>query len=487
MIKKLKHLYDNLSVQVKASLWFLCCGFLQKGISLITTPIFTRVMTETQYGRYSVYYSWFSILQIIISLNLAAGVYTRGLVKNEEDQDRFSSAMLGLNTTCILIWTVIYVVFHNVINDILGLSSLLMGAMMVDIWAHSAFQFWSNRERVNFRYKKLVVVTLVSVIMKPVLGVIAVCSVEEAYQAEGRVLVAAAVNALLFSVLYIVIAKKGKHFFDKKYWIYALKFNLPLLPHYLSQIILNQADRLMIDEYCGASFTAYYSVAYTLAMVLQILNTSISGTMNPWIYKSIKENDFKKIGNVSYIVLVLIAVANFVVVAAAPEFLVILAPEQYQVAVWVIPPVTVSVYFTFLYNLFATFEYYYEKTGYVMMASVSGAVLNVVLNAIFIPKFGFIAAGYTTLVCYILYAVAHYLFLRRVSRNFMNGEKVYDLKIILMIGCGLLVASGVIMLFYPHPIVRYSLIAIIIGVGFIKREQLIKHIMVFIETTKRKS
>ena len=60
-------------------------------------------------------------------------------------------------------------------------------------------------------------------------------------------------------------------------------------------------------------------------------------------------------------------------------------------------------------------------------------------------------------------------------------------KIILMIGCGLLVASGVIMLFYPHPIVRYSLIAIIIGVGFIKREQLIKHIMVFIETTKRKS
>lgn len=487
MINKLKSLYSNLSVQVKASLWFLCCGFLQKGISLITTPIFTRVMTETQYGRYSVYYSWFSILQIIVSLNLAAGVYTRGLVKNEEDQDRFSSSMLGLNTTCILAWTIVYLIFHKSINDIFGLSSLLMGAMLLDIWANAAFQFWSNRERVNFRYKKLVAITLISVILKPVLGVVTVCYVDEGFQAEGRILVAVAVNALLFSALYIAIAKKGNHFFDKQYWSYALKFNLPLVPHYLSQIILNQSDRLMIDEYCGPSFTAYYSVAYTLAMVLQILNTSISGTMNPWIYKSIKANDFKKIAGISYGVLGVIAISNFLVVAAAPEFLMILAPKQYQAAVWVIPPVTVSVYFTFLYNLFATFEYYYEKTGYVMVASVSGAVLNVILNMIFIPKFGFIAAGYTTLVCYILYAVAHYMFMVRVSHICMNGEKVYSLKNILVIGGILLIASAGIMLLYPVPVARYSLIALIALAGLINRKKIENIIKSFMDTMKSKS
>ena len=487
MFKKAKSFYSNLSVQVKASLWFLCCGFLQKGIALITTPIFTRVMTETQYGKYSVYYSWFGILQIIVSLNLAAGVYTRGLVKNEDDQDRFSSSMLGLNTVCVLVWMAVYALLHDKISNLLDLSPLLMGAMLVDIWANSVYQFWSNRERVNFRYKKLVVITLISVIMRPVLGVIAVRSASEAYQAESRILTTVVINVLMFSILYVVITKKGKHFFDKKYWSYALKFNLPLVPHYLSQIILNQSDRLMIDQYCGPSYTAYYSVAYTLAMVLQILNTSISGTMNPWIYKSIKANEFKKIAGVSYMVLGLIAVSNLVVVAVAPELLLVLAPEQYQVAVWVIPPVTVSVYFTFLYNLFATFEYYYEKTGYVMIASMSGAVLNVILNAIFIPQFGFIAAGYTTLVSYLLYAIAHYLFLRRVSRVFMNNEKIYSLKVILMIGGGLIAASAGIMLLYSVPIVRYSLIAVLALVCLIKRQQVKKYIMVLMDVMNRKS
>lgn len=42
-----------------------------------------------------------------------------------------------------------------------------------------------------------------------------------------------------------------------------------------------------------------------------------------------------------------------------------------------------------------------------MFVSVLGAILNVFLNYILIPKFGYIAAGYTTLVCYILFAVGH--------------------------------------------------------------------------------
>ena len=89
MIRKLKSAYQSLSQPVKASLWFLICGFLQKGISMLTTPIFTRIMTEAEFGRFHVYNSWLGILQIIVTLNLAAGVYTRGLVKNEEDQEYF--------------------------------------------------------------------------------------------------------------------------------------------------------------------------------------------------------------------------------------------------------------------------------------------------------------------------------------------------------------------------------------------------------------
>ncbi len=479
MLRRLRMYYRNLQAPVKASLWFLICGFLQKGISMLTTPVFTRVMTEAEYGRFSVYNSWLGILQIIVSLNLAAGVYTRGLVKNEEDQDRFSSSMLGLSTTCILIWSVLYALFHNTVNRWLDMNTVLMSAMLLEIWAHAAYQFWSNRERVNYRYKKLVALTVAYVILRPLLGVLCVLQVDSQHQAEARVLTTLLVNMALFTGLYIVIAKKGKRFFHKGYWLYALKFNIPLLPHYLSQVVLNQSDRLMINHICGPAEAAYYTVAYTIAMVLQILNNSVSSTMNPWIYKAIKHNEAKKIGKVSYGILGMIALLNLAVILAAPELLGILAPKSYMAAVWVVPPVTVSVYFSFLYNLFATFEYYYEKTHYVTAATIAGAALNIVLNAIFIPKFGFVAAGYTTLICYILYAFAHYYFMRKVTKAEMANEKIYDARIIIALGAALLIGAAVIMLFYKMPAVRYGMLIIIAAIVIWKKDVLLGMLQLF--------
>ena len=157
----------------------------------------------------------------------------------------------------------------------------------------------------------------------------------------------------------------------------------------------------------------------------------------------------------------------------APELLGILAPQSYMAAVWVVPPVTVSVYFSFLYNLFATFEYYYEKTHYVTAATIVGAALNVLLNAIFIPKFGFVAAGYTTLICYILYAFAHYYFMRKVTKAELANEKIYDARIIIALGAALLLGAAVIMLFYNMAAVRYGLLIILTIIVIWKRKALL--------------
>lgn len=473
MLKKIIDRYQSLRAPVKASLWFLICGFLQKGISMLTTPIFTRIMTDVEYGHFSVYNSWLGIVQIIVSLNLAAGVYTRGLVKNEADQDRFSSSMLGLSTTCILFFSAIYVLFHQEINKLLGMPTMLMIAMLLESWAHAAYQFWSNRERVHYRYKKLVILTLIYVILRPLLGVLFVLKARPEQQVEARVLATVGVNLVLFTGLYWSIAKKGKHFFDKQYWLYALRFNIPLVPHYLSQIVLNQSDRLMINRICGPREAAYYSVAYTIAMVLQILNNSVSATMNPWIYKTIKKGELDKIAPISYVVLLVIGLMNIAVILIAPEVLQILAPGRYQIAVWVIPPVTVSVYFMFLYNLFATFEYYYEKTHYVTAATMVGAVLNVLLNAWLIPKFGFVAAGYTTLLCYILYSFAHYFFMKKICETYTNSYNVYDAKTIMAIGIGLMIFAALIAVLYNRTVIRYLLLLCLGILAVLKRNLLV--------------
>ena len=478
MITRLLGLYRALKAPARASLWFLICGFLHKGVSLLTTPLFTRIMTSQEYGRFSVYNSWLGIIQIIVSLNLAAGVYTRGLVKNETDQDRFTSSMLGLSSTCIILWTVIYMIFHDLVNSWLDMSTVLMSAMLVEIWATVAYQFWSNKERVNYRYGKLVALTITYTILRPLLALFSVLSVDTALQVEARVISTTAVNVVLFTGLYGIMMRKGKHYFDKEYWIYALKFNIPLIPHYLSQIVLSQADRIMIGRICSSNEVAFYSVAYTLSMVLQILNSSISGTMNPWIYKSLQHDHAERIGKPSYYILLLIAVCNLGVIVLAPEILAVLAPGSYQEAIWVIPPVTVSVYFMFLYNLFATFEYYYEKTHYVMLASITGAVLNVVLNAVFIPRFGFVAAGYTTLFCYVVYSFTHYCFMRKVIKENLGKQRIYDPKLIVGLGVLLVVFSFGAMSLYEYVVMRYLLLFVGIAVIVIKRKKLLRFLRV---------
>ena len=85
----------------------------------------------------------------------------------------------------------------------------------------------------------------------------------------------------------------------------------------------------------------------------------------------------------------------------------------------------------FLYNLFGNIEFYYEKTLFIMVASCVGAILNGVLNAAFIPIFGYYAAGYTTLFCYAVFAVSHYVFYRIIVRKKADVKGIYNGKIIL--------------------------------------------------------
>lgn len=161
-------------VVARASLWFVICGFMTRGVSLLTTPIFTRLLTTEQYGVYSVFNSWLEIVTILSSLKLGYGVYIQGLVKFNDDQDRFSSSLLGLATTWCGGVFLIYLLFHKTFNSLLGLETPMMVCMFIMVISTVALDFWSARKRNEFKYATLVKVTMFIVVMKPVLGIIAV-------------------------------------------------------------------------------------------------------------------------------------------------------------------------------------------------------------------------------------------------------------------------------------------------------------------------
>lgn len=471
---KIKHFeYSKVPIQVKASLWFLICSFLQKGISVLTTPIFTRILTTEEYGNYNVFNSWLGIINIFVSLELYAGVYTQGLVKFNKDRDVFSSSLQGLSLTLSIAWTIVYLVGRPFWNSLFELTTVQMLAMLVIIWSTSAFNFWAGEQRVKYRYKSLVFVTLLFAFLRPVVEYFCVVLAED--KVTARILGIAVVELIGYTGFFIIHLHRGKTFYSEKYWKYSILFNIPLVPHYLSQTVLNSADRIMIKSMVSESTAGIYSLAYSLAMIMTLFNTALSHTLSPWIYQKIKDNRAKEIAPVGYVALGVIAIVNLLLIALAPEAIALFAPVEYHDAIWVIPPIAMSSFFLFCYDLFARFEFYYEKTKFIMFASIFGAILNVFLNYIFIGIFGYYAAGYTTLFCYIVYAIGHYCFMRRVCKQYMNNIKVYNVSYIVGMAISFLSAGFLMMLTYPYPVIRFGIITVFVIVIIWKRDFFIKY------------
>lgn len=473
-INNLLKKYKQLSQPLKASLWFTICSIIQKGISFITVPIFTRLLTTDQYGLFNVYQSWLQITTIFATLNLAAGVFNNGMIKYENDRDRYTSSMQGLSTTVTVIFFIICLIFNDFWQKATQLPLILLFAMFAEMLVVPSFNYWAARQRFEFKYRKLVTLTILVAVLNPIIGIISVLSVEN--KGIARILSATIVQVCIYAVLYFYNILKGKNFFEKKYWKFALAFNLPLIPHYLSMIVLSQSDRIMINYFCGTGAAGIYSVAFSVAMVMNIVTQGINSSFIPWTYQKLRDHQYKEIGEISNYLLIIVGITIILLVTFAPEIIKIMATQEYYAAIWIIPAVALNTYFTFLYSLFANIEFYFEENIFIAIASIISAIVNVVLNAIFIQKFGYIAAGYTSLFCYMIYSISHYVFMRKVSKKHINGEKIYNQRFILFFSVGLFITSMLLMMIYNYPILRYIVIAIIICILGIKRKLIIDKI-----------
>lgn len=470
-VSKILKKYHNMSAPVKASLWFMISNVIQKGISVLCTPIFTRMMTTEQYGEYSVYLSWYLIISIVTSLNLSAGVYNNALTDNEKDSNKLSSAFLGLSSTITIIVLAIYIVGMKFWNSIFHMPTVLIIAMFVQSFFSSAYSLWAAKQRYNYKYRGIVITCLVIGLCGPILAFLSVSVTEN--KSFAMILSFVVVQVAVGLVLYVLIIFEGKCFFDKCYWKYALVFNLPLIPHYLSQIILNQADRIMINSLVGATATAMYSVAYTISMVMLIVVSAINNTLVPYIYKSMKNNRLQQLKKVTTLLTIFIFGACILAILCGPELIRILAAPEYYDARWIIPPVALSLLFIFIAGLFGTVEFFFQETKFVMIASSIAAVSNIILNYIFIKIFGYVAAGYTTLVCYFILMVAHYLFYRKISIVHHIDGTIYNERGILILSLFSVPTMFICICIYNYFIIRYMLLVVGLGVVFVKRSKII--------------
>ena len=472
MIKKILNKYYLLSQAAKASLWFIISNILLKGISFVTLPIFSRILTTEQYGVVSVYQSWITIMSIFTTLTIWGGVFNVAMVKYPEEKEKVISSFQGLATFITLLFLVCSLPFLSYLENMLEISKFLIVCMYLEILAQIPFNIWSTKQRYDYEYKKLIFITCLIAILNPLLGYFSV--IHTVYKAEARIVSNLVIHIVLGIILFIYNHTQGKQFFSSKFWSYGLRFNIVLIPHYLSTQILNQSDRLMINRLCGSSAAGIYSIAYNFSMLLSLITNGINSSLTPFVYKCLDSKDFHLIKKRTNLVIFLVALIDIVCICFLPDLFILLLPDSYLPALEVIPPVTVGAYFLFLYPMFGSIEFYYGENKFVTYASCIGAVLNVLLNYIFIQLYGFIAAAYTTLLCYIIFSFCHYYFMKKVLKVNHVGESVYDGKFIFMISFILVLSMFILLAVYNNLWIRWMIIIVALFVMWFNKKRILE-------------
>lgn len=465
-----------MSKTVKASIWFIGCNVLQKGISFITTPIFTRIMTTEQFGLYNTYLSWLGIFTVFCTLNMSTCVYINAISKNdnEEERDRLGLSYLSLTFVITVVLLGVYLLFARFVNPIIGLPTGMFVLMFIDLFLQQPIGFWTVKQRYQYKYVLLVIVTMGSTVVNALAGILFVLAVKETQEAFARILSVILVEVVFGGGCYIYYMLRSHRLFSVRDWKHALRVQLPLVPHGLSITILSSADRIMINSMVGASAAGIYSVAYSVGLITKTFKDSIVEAIKPWVYEEIKKNRVEEVRRMIKSIIWIWALIAFTIMALGPEIILLMGGVKYYEAVNVIPPVIASTFFTFLFNIFVMFELYYEQVFKIMAASVIGAVLNIVLNFLLIPVLGYVVAGYTTLICYILFCAAHYVIVRNICKKKMNTKNIVSVSFLVVISLIVLAAVGLFLILYQHPLIRYAVLLGLVIIAFVLRKSIME-------------
>ena len=145
-----------MSPAAKASFWFVVSNVTLKGISFITTPIFTRLLDVADYGISSVFVTWEGVISIFATLSLAGGVYNVAMTKYEKDIETLTSSLIGLSALSSILVYVVCIGINAIFPQLFGLSIGYLVFMWIQTFTNVSTTFWLMRKRYTYDYKKVI-------------------------------------------------------------------------------------------------------------------------------------------------------------------------------------------------------------------------------------------------------------------------------------------------------------------------------------------
>lgn len=432
-----------------AGIGYTIGNILIKGINFLALPIFSRLMTTEEFGVYNVFLSYDAILFVLIGMALHTSLRSASY-KYEGKIDEYTSSVslvYFINTFFLLI---VATIFGGMLSSLLGFDQIIIYLLILYSFGSSILTLYNDRISIDYAYKKYIAIAFLNTIGNLSISLLLMFTVFNNERELGRIFGTTITIFVIAIVLLFLLYRKSLPKYNRDYWKFGIKYSLPIIPHGISQVLLSQFDRIMINKMVGASEAGIYSLGGNIKLLLTTITSSVSASWTTWFYSEIDKGNKKIIQKRAIQLSTFFVVLSIILISISPEIIYFLGGKAYEAGKYIAVPVVLDAFVLALYNIIVPSEYYTEKTIYIMLGTMFAAIINIITNYIFIRMFGYIAAAYTTLFSYTCYLVLHIIISYKLVKFF-----VIPLKWIFTFGLCMVGISAWNLYFINNIIIRW--------------------------------
>ena len=435
---------------IKSSFIYLLATALGQGISFIGIIVFTRIMQKAEYGEYSTYYAYVSILTTLTGGNIYLAL-NNAYIEYHSKIREFRKSALGLSVVVMLIVSsvalFINAYFYRQFDTMIAIACLLHA------YAFFVITYRIYSANMENDYKKKTILLTVPYVLQFLIALILVLAYEN-FTFQARVYGGAFGIIVIAIPCFAEIMKSNGRIFDGKYWRYTAGIAFPSVIKSLSYMLMQHCDRIMIRFFCGAEETAVYSAVYYIGYIIMAINAALNPVRMAWLYKRMDSEQCKEISKIQkWYIFIIIFVAS-ILALLGQEIVTFVFSEEYWNYGYILPFVLGALMMV-LYGFYSDVLLFYKKNLSLSLITLIAAILNIILNGIFVPRYGPIAACYTTLVAYTIIYILTALLSNRIIR-------IYSKKY--FVGCFAWMIFVAITIFCAGdlPLYRYLTLGVII-------------------------
>ena len=435
--------------QNRVAFFNILSTLLLRGISIFTMPLFSRLLGTSSYGVTQVYNTWVAVFAIVLTLQTQGTLVNARMEYPEEEQNRYQASVMGMSMLMYLLCSGIILCLLNPISNALKLSKFLVILMLIQAFGTFCVNFLNQKFVYEFKAGRNMLLSLGVTLTTLVLSVVLILQLPKEINYYGRVVAIAATYGIIGIPVCIYILAKGKTIFRKEYWKFCIVLAIPTVFYNLSDLILGQSDKVMVQQILGTTSAGLYSAALNFGGIVFTIFTALNSSWCPFFFDDMKmgnrENVREKAKN--YLELFTVLAVGFILLSK--EVYQIFVDSSYWSGTKMIQIFASSYFLNFLCTFPINYEYYHKQTKVVAVVTIGSSLVNVGLNFVLIQQFGMVGAALATMISHCLQLMLHYCYTR-----YILGKKEYPFGIQLWIGYAaayfiVVIFSGVTYNFWP--------------------------------------